>query len=339
MRNLARLALTIAALLTACSRPQSLVGLPTTPEAAPRDRERVGYKVSGSLIFVVNSFPASVTVYNASSHSSKPVATITQNLDNAARPCVDGSGVLYVPNDPPTGGGWISEYALGHTELLREVTKGISSPAACAIDSSGNLWVTNISGPNVTEYLKGSTKPSTLITKGLTYPTAIAIDQADNLYVANPEPFSAPNVQVYISGQSTPSRTITDGITFPVGIAINKHSSLYVENLFNSCNIQEYRNGQSRPYRTITDELFGPLGIVVGRNSWLYVSDQPGAQGCASSSNPTEILEFPPHSRKPSSRMITGNWNNPEGLAYYPPLLPRDRLHSSQDIHDSTDGS
>jgi hypothetical protein len=32
-----------------------------------------------------------------------------------------------------------------------------NTPAFCANDSNGNLWVTNIGGPNVTEYKKGST--------------------------------------------------------------------------------------------------------------------------------------------------------------------------------------
>lgn len=280
------------------------------------------YKASGPLLYIVNSFPASVSVYDATANNPKPIATISRDLNNAQRPCVDRSGVLYVPNDPPSGAGWISEYALGHTKPLRAITKGINSPAGCAIDASGNLYVTNIFGPNVTEYLKDSTKPGAVITKGLTYPTAIAIDHAGNLYVANPEPFSAPNVQVYASGKRTPSRSITDGVTFPVGIGADAHDTLYVVNLFYSCNIQEYRNGQSQPYRTITDELYGPLSIVIGRHNWLYVADVPGAQGCASSSSPTAILEFPPHSLKPSSKSITGSWNNPTGLAFYPPLLP-----------------
>ena len=34
------------------------------------------------------------------------------------------------------------------------------------------------------------------------------------------------------------------------------------------------------------------------------------------------ILEFPPRSLKPSSREITKGFFNPEGLAYYPPVLP-----------------
>lgn len=54
------------------------------------------------------------------------------------------------------------------------ITKDIDYPGYCAIDASGNLWVANIGGDDVTEYLKGSTKPHAMITDRLTYPVGIA---------------------------------------------------------------------------------------------------------------------------------------------------------------------
>ena len=172
-------------------------------------------------------------------------------------------------------GSWVSEYALGHTKPLRVITKGINTPAYCAIDASGNVWVSNIGLDDVAEYLKGSTTPHATITKGLTYPVGIAIDHSGNLYVSNPEPFSAPNVQVYAPGGKSPSRTITDGATVPVGIAIDAHDTLYVTNAAESGNIEEYRSGHGTPYRTITDELVYPKDVVVDKNGWLYWRQMP----------------------------------------------------------------
>ena len=312
-----------AALLAGCGGSQPPIGAPgAMPYSVMQHVIAPAYKVSGPLLYVANNLPTYVSVFDASANNPKPIATITKDVDGANRPCVSGDGTLYVPNAPPSGPGWVSEYALGQTNSLRTITKGIGTPAGCAIDASGNLWVTNTYGPNVTEYLNGSTKPHTVISKGLTYPTAIAIDHAGNLYVANPKPYSAPNVQVYAAGQKSPSKTITDGVTFPVGIAVDARDTVYVANLFYSCNIEEYRANQGKPYRTITEGLYGPLAIVLDKSGLLYVSDKPGAQGCSSSSAPTAILEFPPHSLKPSSREITGDWNDAGGLAYYPPLLP-----------------
>jgi hypothetical protein len=40
--------------------------------------------------------------------------------------CTDGDGTLYVGNDPGSGFGWVSEYALGKTTALRIITQGIT---------------------------------------------------------------------------------------------------------------------------------------------------------------------------------------------------------------------
>jgi hypothetical protein len=101
---------------------------------------RISPLVSGPLLYLANSFPAYVLVFDAAAKGSKPIASITKEVDNAGRPCVDSNGTLYVPNAPPSGSGWISEYALGQTKPLRAIAKGINTPAGCAIDASGNLW-------------------------------------------------------------------------------------------------------------------------------------------------------------------------------------------------------
>jgi sugar lactone lactonase YvrE len=95
---------------------------------------------------------------------------------------------LYVAN----ASGWISEYPAGRSRPTRIIRKGLGEPAFCAIDSAGNLWVTEPyvfrykrrSGPSLTEYKPGSRKPATIIMKGLSDPVGIAIDQLGNIYVA-----------------------------------------------------------------------------------------------------------------------------------------------------------
>ncbi len=158
--------------------------------------------------------------------------------------CLDGQGTRYVVDED----GWVAEYPAGKTKPSKVITKGIDTPAFCAIDSKGNLWVVNIYGANVTEYLPGSTKPHTVISKGLTYPDGVAIDHSGNMYVGNggyngDGPYS---VIVYADGSKSPQRTITDGVTYPVGIAVDAKGTLYVAN-DDSNNIEEYRSGQSYP--------------------------------------------------------------------------------------------
>jgi sugar lactone lactonase YvrE len=177
--------------------------------------------------------------------------------------------------------------------------------------------VTNIGFDDVAEYLKGSIKPHTTITKGLTHPDGIAIDRAGNMYVGdNGGSGGGSNIQVFTPGSKTPSRTITDGVTWPIGIAVDAHDTLYVANGTVSGNIEEYRSGQTKPYRTITDQLINPVNVIADKNGWLYVAND------GQHTDEMAILEFPPHSLKPSSREITKGFFNPLGLAFYPPLLP-----------------
>jgi len=283
------------------------------------------YKVTEPLLYVANfgdtDVGGYVTVYDAAVNDPKPLATITNEVTVPAGDCIDGDGTLYVVNDGFNSTGWVSEYPLGRTTTTKIITDGINGPAFCAIDSRGNLWVTNINLNNVTEYLKGSSKPHTTITNGLTYADGIAIDRLGYIYVGNLGfEDGVYNVQVYPPGKKSPSRTITDGITWPVGITVDASGTLYVANLA-SCNIEEYRSGQGKPFREITGTNFGPVNATVNKRGRLFVADLPGA-ACTKDSASSAILEFRPNSIKPLAREITSNLEVPEGLAYYPPLLP-----------------
>jgi hypothetical protein len=319
------------AMLTGCGGSQPPIGMPNFLPKSPQSSGIAKplsvmptYKVSGPLLYVASADPdiASLRIYKANVDNPKPIAAISKDIAGSGGPCIDGDGTLYVPNYSGEAS-WVSEYALGQTKPLRVITKGINTPGYCAIDASGNLWVTNIGLDDVAEYLKGSTKPHATITEGLTYPDGIAIDHAGNLYVGNNlAGYSQSNIQVYAPGSKSPSRTITDGITWPVGFAVDAHDTLYVANFTLGRsdvpgNVEEYQSGQSKPYRTLTEKIINPADVVVDKDGWLYVASWAHTSG-----QQTVILEFPPHSLKPSSREITEGVFEPQGLAYYPPVLP-----------------
>jgi hypothetical protein len=326
------------AMLVGCGGSQTPMGFPNNTETSvlkrnlsqavatsdSRPTERIAdtpdYEASGSLLFVTNSdgYNTAVTIYDAAINDPSPIAAITEDLLDPFGDCIDGDGTLYVTNEPSSGLGWVSEYALGKTKPLRRITEGIDIPGYCAIDGQENLWVANVGGPTVTEYLKGSTKPHTILKNGLTYPNSVAIDHAGNIYVGNVEPYGTSNVQVFAPGSKSPSRTITDGVTWPEGIAVDANGALYVPNYL-QCDIEEYLAGKSKPYRTITGDLNAPVDVTFAKNGWMYELNV-GNQDC---SGPAPvILEFRPGSIKPSSRMISKELHGPEGIAYYPPELP-----------------
>lgn len=329
MRPFVRYALGIsaaAALLAGCSGSQLPVGKPgAMPQSqvitTHADRSGSGmlqrpstggfseYKVSGPLLYVTNYTSNNVTVYPANAKDPAPIATISDGLNSPNGDCLDRQGTLYVTNDPASGPGWVSEYPLGKTTRSKVITNGMSTPAFCANDSKGNLWVTNIGGPNATEYLYGSKKPRVVITKGMVYPVGIAIDHSGNLYVANRARSSY--LVVYAPGSKTPSRKITDGITSPVGIAIDANGTLYVTNITEK-NVEEYLQGEDHPFKTITQGLSTPAAATVNGKGWLYVANF----------EQNTVVEFPPGSITPSKRQVSKGLHAPAGLAHFPPVLP-----------------
>jgi sugar lactone lactonase YvrE len=312
-----------AAFLAGCGAPQAPLAAPGSTPLQAQARaasaaatipvlrpalESLGHKATAPLLYVSNDGEAhNVTVYRADSKDPNPIETISDDLDFPVGMCLDGQGTLYVVDDD----GWVAEYPAGKTKPSKIITKGINTPAFCAIDSKGNLWVTNISGPNVTEYLPGSTKPHAVITKGITYPDGIAIDHSGNMYVGNLYPSSSPNIQVFAHGSKSPSREITDGLTTPVGITVDAHGTLYVANEAAN-NVEEYRSGQNEPYQTITDDMDYPVGLTVNQQGWLYVVNHGNEV----------VVEFAPGSTTASNRQISKGLYNPVGTAYSVPLLP-----------------
>jgi sugar lactone lactonase YvrE len=297
-----------AAILAGCGGSQPPIGAQETmPQSVAQSAQGAH---SGPLLYVSNDGEAhDVKVYRAGAKDPGPIETISDDLDFPVGMCLDGQGTLYVVDDD----GWVAEYPAGKTKPSKIITKGIDTPAFCAIDSKGNLWVTNISGPNVTEYLPGSTKPHAVITKGITYPDGIAIDHSGNMYVGNGgnNGFGPYSIVVYAHGSKSPSRTITDGVTAPVGITVDAHGTVYVANDATN-NVEEYRSGQNKPYQTITDDMNLPVGLTVNQQGWLYVVNHGNFV----------VVEFAPGSITPSNRQISKGLYSSEGTAYSPPLLP-----------------
>jgi serine/threonine protein kinase, bacterial len=326
MKTIARAALSIgaAALVAGCgtlplslSKGQGDMPPIGAPDAMPQSSRSTVPAGSAQLLYVTEYARSAVLVYDTQTKSPKPKARITIGLNEPSGDCIDDNGTLYVVDSL----GWISEYPRGERRPIRIIRRGVrrGSPAYCAIDSEGDLWVTQPyveryyrrSGPCLTEYKPGSKKPFTIITRGLSDPLGIAIDGSGNIYVANRTTTYAGNVLVYPPGGKTPARTITDGVTSPIGIGVDASGTLYVAN-FRENDVEEYPAGASAPYKAITQGLDGPAAVTLNQQGWLYVANDENST----------ISEYPPGSITPSKHKISKGLYNPQGLAYYPALLP-----------------
>jgi hypothetical protein len=166
---------------------------------------------------------------------------------------IDSGGKIYVANNlfpsgtvtiyPPITQGWnLNEHPLAS---LESGDTGLAGPNGIALDSTGNIYVSNETGGlslfgNITIYSPPSTggtldqKPIASIggNSRLAFPDGLARDPSGNLYVANPPDNS---ITVYPSGShgdTAPTATIGDQSTqvvgLPIGAAVDPDGNLVI---------------------------------------------------------------------------------------------------------------
>jgi len=299
---------------------------------------------AGGKIYVLNSaeFPkGNTTVYSNSAQFPKgnitvypplatatgilneaPVATIGGSktlLDDPAGVAVDSDGNLYVANaqgnpfaaKKNVEKGSVTVYRAGSNGNVAPIANisgsktGLSYPLGIALDSSGNIYVTNTytgntrgSPPNssITVYPAGSNgnaAPIAVIAgenTDLNYPQGIALDSSGNLYVEGVVSGVGSSVNVYPSGSNgnvSPAATIVGADTeldLPISIALDSGGNIYVSNGFGGPNqrgsVTVYRAGSSGdavPINVVTSNFTGindASGIAVDSSGNIYVANR-----------------------------------------------------------------
>lgn len=182
------------------------------------------------------------------------------------------------------------------------ITAGVHGPQGLAVDSKGQLYVSNVGSTtgSITVYSPGKTKPHLSIpgpgyygiavdSKGDIFasftggtvsafkpgakkpyetiggfddPAGIAIDSKNNVWVADT---SASKIWMIPAGTKTVKDSGLKGIDGPVGIAFGLGDVLYVAN-FGPYNVTVYKAGSKEPAYHITDGITGPTmnGVTAG---------------------------------------------------------------------------
>jgi hypothetical protein len=172
----------------------------------------------------------------------------------------DHTGDLYTASDPsPYGRGksLVPIYAPDR-KLLRTIEQGLSTPIALALSDTGNLFVANYVGNDVTVYLRGKTSVLRTISQGIKRPYALAFDASGNLYVANN---AVSTVTLYAPGSSTLLRTIRLGVSRPTALIFDDSGNLYVAN---AKNVSVYAPGKGTPRQTIVKGINSPIAMSFG---------------------------------------------------------------------------
>ncbi|HEY2473659.1 MAG TPA: NHL repeat-containing protein [Candidatus Cybelea sp.] len=153
------------------------------------------------------------------------------------------------------------------------ITTGVSGPEGMAVDSTGNLYVTNTSAATVTIYPPGSSQPSLTLSQDLVTPAAVAVDSRGNVWVSNEDGGYTGSVVEFPPGSTKPSQVIT-GLT-PYGVAVDSKGNLYVAGDSNgAASISVYPPGKTKPSKQFgQSELYNPYGVIVGPNGDIEVCD------------------------------------------------------------------
>jgi len=280
---------------------------------------------AGGMIYVLNSaeFPkGATTVYSNSAEfptgnitvypplatgtgilNEAPVATIGGSktlIDDPAGVAVDSDGNLYVANaqgnpfaaKKNVEKGRVTVYRAGSDGNVAPIATisgsktGLSYPLGIALDSSGNIYVTNTytgntkgSPPNssITVYAAGSNgnaAPIAVIAggnTGLDYPQGIALDSSGNLYVEGFVNGVGSSVNVYparSNGNVSPAATIAGADTeldLPIGIALDSGGNIYVSNGFGG----PTQRGSVTVYRAGSSGDAIPINVITSNNTGI----------------------------------------------------------------------
>jgi sugar lactone lactonase YvrE len=294
----------------------------------------VANELTGNTSSSLEDYP-SITVYPAGSKgNASPIAVIAGDntgLDYPQGIALDSGGNLYAKGYVEYVGDTINAYPAGSNGNVSPAATivgadtGLDGPDGIALDSGGNLYVSNgyggpVGGGSVTIYPAGSNGdavPIATITSsftGINDASSIAVDSTGKIYVANEFGAAGDNgsITIYSAGSyatGAPIATIAGdntGLSNPFGIALDSAGNIFVLNSSNAITVYPPGSaGDATPKTTINIDSKGnnyPVGMAVDPNGEIYVVNQSylncNKRSCYQTS-PGNIAVYPAGSHAP----------------------------------------
>jgi serine/threonine protein kinase/sugar lactone lactonase YvrE len=167
-----------------------------------------------------------------------------------------------------------------------------------AVDSAGNLYVTDGGYGRVLKLAAGSSTPTVLPFTGLGEPDGVAVDTAGDLYVADYQ-----RVLKLPAGSATQTVLPFTDLKNAVGVAVDTAGDLYVTDYGNNRVLKLPAGSSSQTVLPFTG-LNGPTGVAVDTAGDLYVADNGN----------NRVLKLPAGSDTQSVLPFTG-LSRPDGVA------------------------
>jgi sugar lactone lactonase YvrE len=183
---------------------------------------------------------------------------------------------------------------------------GYGNPVSVAMDSSGNVYVADLSNSAVKKVALGCTSSScvTTVGSGFTYPSGVAVDSSGNVYVTDygtgGEVKELPLSCIQGANNSSCIVKLGGGFAYPRGVAVDSSGNVYVADTNHNavkeipltC-IQGVNN--SSCVTTLGGGFNTPNGVAVDASGNVYVADTDNnavdemPAGCANSSCVTPL--------------------------------------------------
>ncbi|WP_245673088.1 serine/threonine-protein kinase [Nocardia lijiangensis] len=136
--------------------------------------------------------------------------------------------VLGVQRESGGGGDPPTSIASGYSSQIPLPFTGVSLATGVAVDTAGNVYVTDMGSDRVLKLAAGASTPTPLPFTGLKNPQALAVDTAGDVYVVD---WGNKSVVMLAAGASTPTPVPFTGLKNPQGVAVDSAGDVYITDL------------------------------------------------------------------------------------------------------------
>ncbi|MGH3633429.1 MAG: serine/threonine-protein kinase PknD [Mycobacterium sp.] len=151
---------------------------------------------------------------------------------------------------------------------------GLNNPDGVAVDSTGNVYVTDALNNRVVKLVAGSSTQQVLPFAGLHDPGGVAVDSTGNIYVADGDSNSNYRVVKLVAGSSTQQALPFAGLNGPQGVAVDSSGNIYVADAdWVNSQVVELVAGSSTQQMLPFTGLNGTSGVAVDSAGNVYVAD------------------------------------------------------------------